>query len=138
LKADSIKLDTRNRLGTGSEAQIRFMGVPLIYLPWVSFPLGNERKSGFLFPGIGNTSSSGLQLSVPYYWNIAPNADFTFQPIEYSKRGPDLGGDLRFLTPASTASSTGTICPTTAPSAATAAACGSPTSPNCRTTCASV
>jgi LPS-assembly protein len=98
LKADRIMLDTRNRLGTGSDAQVRFMGVPLIYLPWVSFPLGNERKSGFLFPGIGNTSSSGLQLSVPYYWNIAPNADFTFQPIEYSKRGPDLGGDLRFLT----------------------------------------
>jgi len=98
LQADSIVLDTRNRLGTGSNAQIRFMGVPLMYLPWVSFPLGNERKSGFLFPGIGNTSSGGLQLSVPYYWNIAPNADFTFQPIEYSKRGPDLGGDLRFLT----------------------------------------
>jgi LPS-assembly protein len=98
LQADSIMLDTRNRLGTGSNAQIRFMGVPLMYLPWVSFPLGNERKSGFLFPGIGNTSSGGLQLSVPYYWNIAPNADFTFQPIEYSKRGPDLGGDLRFLT----------------------------------------
>ena len=98
LQADSIMLDTRNRLGTGSNAQIRFMGVPLLYLPWVSFPLGNERKSGFLFPGIGNTSSGGLQLSVPYYWNIAPNADFTFQPIEYSKRGPDLGGDLRLLT----------------------------------------
>jgi LPS-assembly protein len=99
LQANRIVLDTRNRLGTGSDAQVRFMGVPLIYLPWVSFPLGNERKSGFLFPGIGNTSSSGLQLSVPYYWNIAPNADFTFQPIEYSKRGPDLGGELRFLTP---------------------------------------
>jgi LPS-assembly protein len=99
LQAKRIVLDTRNRLGTGSDAQVRFMGMPLIYLPWVSFPLGNERKSGFLFPGIGNTSSSGLQLSVPYYWNIAPNADFTFQPIEYSKRGPDLGGELRFLTP---------------------------------------
>jgi LPS-assembly protein len=99
LRANRIVLDTPNRLGTGSDAQVRFMGVPLIYLPWVSFPLGNERKSGFLFPGIGNTSSSGLQLSVPYYWNIAPNADFTFQPIEYSKRGPDLGGELRFLTP---------------------------------------
>src|SRR6184192_2254796 len=47
LKADSIMLDTRNRLGAGTDAQIRFMGVPLIYLPWVSFPLGNERKSGF-------------------------------------------------------------------------------------------
>ncbi len=98
LKADSIVLDTRNRLGTGTGAQIRFMGVPLIYLPWVSFPLGSERKSGFLFPGIGNTSYGGLQLSVPYYWNIAPNADFTFQPVEYSRSGPDLGGDLRFLT----------------------------------------
>ena len=98
LKADSIVLDTRNRLGTGTDAQIRFMGVPLIYLPWVSFPLCSERKSGFLFPGIGNTSYGGLQLSVPYYWNIAPNADFTFQPVEYSRSGPDLGGDLRFLT----------------------------------------
>ncbi|HUE48758.1 MAG TPA: LPS-assembly protein LptD [Steroidobacteraceae bacterium] len=98
LKADSIVLDTRKRLGTGTDAQIRFMGVPLIYLPWVSFPLGSERKSGFLFPGIGNTSYGGLQLSVPYYWNIAPNADFTFQPVEYSRSGADLGGDLRFLT----------------------------------------
>jgi len=99
LKADSIVLDTRNRVGTGRGAQVDFMGVPLVYLPWVSFPLGTERKSGFLFPGIGNTSYAGLQLSVPYYWNIAPNADFTFQPIEYSRSGPDLGADLRFLTP---------------------------------------
>ena len=62
------------------------------------FPLSNERKSGFLFPSIGNTSTGGLQLSVPYYWNIAPNPDFTFEPTEYSSRGTDLGADLRFLT----------------------------------------
>ncbi len=98
LKADSITLDTRNKLGTGRDAQIDFMGVPIMYLPWLSFPLSSERKSGFLFPSIGNTSTSGVQLAVPYYWNIAPNADFTFQPIVYSKRGADLGGDLRFLT----------------------------------------
>jgi LPS-assembly protein len=98
LRADSITLDTRNQLGTGRDARVDFLGVPLLYLPWVSFPLSSERKSGFLFPSIGNTSTSGLQLAVPYYWNIAPNADFTFQPVEYSKRGPDLGGDLRFLT----------------------------------------
>ena len=97
IKAQSITLDTRKRLGSGRDAQVDFMGVPLLYLPWVSFPLGTERKSGFLFPGIGNTSSGGAQLSVPYYWNIAPNADFTFQPILYSKRGADLGGDLRYL-----------------------------------------
>jgi LPS-assembly protein len=98
IKASSIDLDTNNKIGTGHDAQIDFMGVPLMYLPWLSFPLSSDRKSGFLFPGIGNTSSSGVQVSVPYYWNIAPNADFTFEPIIYSKRGADLGGDFRFLT----------------------------------------
>jgi LPS-assembly protein len=98
LKADSITLDTRNQVGTGRDAHVDFLGVPLVYLPWVSFPLSSERKSGFLFPSLGSTSSSGFQLALPYYFNIAPNADFTFQPVEYTKRGPDLGGDLRFLT----------------------------------------
>src|SRR5258708_18871669 len=98
LKADRVTLDTRERLGTGRNARIDFKGVPLIYLPWVSFPLGSQRKSGFLFPGIVNTSYGGLQLSVPYYWNIAPNADFTFQPVEDSRSGPDLGGDPPFPT----------------------------------------
>jgi LPS-assembly protein len=98
LKAGSIVLDTRDQIGTGRNTQVDFMGVPLMYLPWVSFPLSSERKSGFLFPGIGNTSTNGVQLSVPYYWNIAPQADFTFQPILYSKAGADLGGDFRELT----------------------------------------
>jgi len=98
IKANSIVLDTQDKIGTGHDARVDFMGVPLMYLPWLSFPLSSERKSGFLFPGIGNTSINGLQLSVPYYWNIAPNADFTFQPIIYSKAGVDLGGDFRQMT----------------------------------------
>jgi LPS-assembly protein len=98
IKADTIDLDTHTKIGTGHDAQINFLGVPLMYLPWISFPLSDQRKSGFLFPGIGNTSTNGLQISVPYYWNIAPNYDFTFQPILYSKAGADLGGDVRFLT----------------------------------------
>ncbi len=99
LRAKDISLDTKNRVGTGHDAEIEFQGVPLIYLPWVSFPLGDERKSGFLFPTIGETSRSGALVAVPYYWNIAPNADFTFDPILYSKRGADVGGELRLLTP---------------------------------------
>lgn len=98
IKADSIVLDTRSKTGTGHDAQIDFQGVPIAYLPWLSFPLSDERKSGFLYPSIGNTSTNGLQISAPYYWNIAPNADFTFEPTVYSKAGIDLGGDFRFLT----------------------------------------
>jgi LPS-assembly protein len=98
IKADSIVLDTHQKIGTGRDARVDFMGVPLMYLPWLSFPLSSERKSGFLFPSIGTTSVNGVQLSVPYYWNIAPNADFTFQPILYTKAGIDVGGDLRQMT----------------------------------------
>jgi LPS-assembly protein len=98
LSAARITLDTRKRVGTGRDARIDFEGVPILYLPWVSFPLGNQRKSGFLFPTAGNTSRGGAQISVPYYFNIAPNVDFTFQPTEYGRRGPDVGGDLRYLT----------------------------------------
>jgi LPS-assembly protein len=98
IKANSIVLDTHDKIGTGRDARVDFMGVPLMYLPWLSFPLSSERKSGFLFPSIGTTSINGVQLSTPYYWNIAPNADFTFEPTLYSKAGADLGGDLRQMT----------------------------------------
>jgi LPS-assembly protein len=101
LNASTITLDTRAKEGTARDAKIDFKGVPILYLPWVSFPLGDERKSGFLYPTPGFTSRGGVVLAVPYYWNIAPNMDFTAQPIEYSRRGIDLGGDFRYLEPGS-------------------------------------
>lgn len=99
LRAKLITLDTRERIGIGRNTSVNFKGVPLLYLPWLSFPLGNERKSGFLFPSAGQTTRSGLQLAVPYYWNIAPQADLTFEPVYYSRRGIDLAGEFRYLTP---------------------------------------
>jgi len=98
LRAARITLDTRKRVGTGRDARIDFKGVPILYLPWVSFPLGDVRKSGFLFPTVGNTSRGGAEVSVPYYFNIQPNIDFTLDTTEYSRRGPDVGGDFRYLT----------------------------------------
>ena len=98
LHASSITLDTHARIGTGRGAMVDFKDVPIFYIPWLSFPLSNDRKSGFLFPTFGNSSTSGFELAVPYYWNIAPNIDFTFEPMEYQKRGLDLGGELRYMT----------------------------------------
>mgnify|MGYP002393186796 CR=1 FL=1 len=98
LRAARIDLDTENRNGTGRGTQIEFKGVPIFYAPWISFPLGSERKSGFLFPGAGYSSRSGAQLAVPYYWNIAPNYDFSFEPTWFARRGADLDGEFRYLT----------------------------------------
>jgi LPS-assembly protein len=99
LDAKEITLDTRAKVGEAHDAKIEFKGVPIMYLPWASFPLGDERKSGFLYPMIGNNSRAGVEISTPYYWDIAPNMDFTAQPIEYSRRNIDLGGDFRYLEP---------------------------------------
>jgi LPS-assembly protein len=100
LRANEIDLDTHARIGTAHSTKVDFEGVPVLYLPYLSFPLSSDRKSGFLFPTIGNSSTSGLQLSVPYYWNIAPNVDATIEPTEYQKRGVELGGEVRYLTSA--------------------------------------
>ncbi|HTW38328.1 MAG TPA: LPS assembly protein LptD [Steroidobacteraceae bacterium] len=98
LRAKDLSLDTNRQSGTGRDAVVDFQGVPILYLPWFSFPLSNERKSGFLFPSAGNSSVNGIELQVPYYWNLAPNADATFSPEIYSHRGVDLAGEARFLT----------------------------------------
>lgn len=98
LRAGSITLHTRSHIGYARNARIDLHGVPILYLPWLSFPLGNVRKTGFLFPTFGNTSRGGLQLSVPFYWNMAPNADLTLVPTEFQHRGIDIGGELRWLT----------------------------------------
>ena len=98
LRAGALTLNTSQEMGTGRGVSVDFEGVPVLYLPWLSFPLSDERKSGFLFPSFGNSSTSGFELEVPYYWNLAPNADLTFDPIYYSSRGVDVSGDTRWLT----------------------------------------
>ncbi|MBV6422794.1 MAG: LPS-assembly protein LptD [Steroidobacteraceae bacterium] len=101
LRADRIDLDSAHRNGVGRGTRVEFKGVPIFYAPWISFPLGTERKSGFLFPGAGYSTRSGAQLSVPYYWNIAPNRDLSFEPVIFARRGIDVAGNFRYLTRAS-------------------------------------
>jgi LPS-assembly protein len=98
IRADSLSIDTTTSTGTARDARVEFFGVPLLRLPVISFPVGNARKSGFLFPSIGTSTQSGVQLSVPWYWNIAPQQDFTFTPTWYTARGIDMEGEYRYLT----------------------------------------
>jgi LPS-assembly protein len=98
LEADEIEIDTRARTGTGHGTKVEFKGVPIVYLPWMTFPVGPQRKSGFLFPNVGASSRNGAVFELPYYWNIRPNLDFTAEPVYYSKRGVDLAGEMRYLT----------------------------------------
>lgn len=98
LTADSIYIEREAQQGTGRNVRLDFLGMPLIYAPYISFPAGDRRKSGFLFPTIGTSSSNGFELGIPYYFNLAPNYDATLQPTWFSKRGIELSGNFRYLT----------------------------------------
>ncbi len=97
LRAASIRIDNEEETGHASGALLSFMNVPILPVPELSFPLSEKRKSGMLPPTFGLDNLNGVELTVPYYWNIAPNRDATFYPALMSKRGVDLGGEFRYL-----------------------------------------
>jgi LPS-assembly protein len=97
IKAGSIALDYDAQVGVAKSGSLVFKGVPLLYWPSMSFPLGDQRKSGFLVPTVAASESTGFDLAVPYYWNIAPNYDLTLVPRLMSKRGMQLGAEARYL-----------------------------------------
>src|SRR5450759_2363409 len=99
LRISELGLDHTRSVGTGYNGTVVFKGVPILYMPYMTFPLNNDRKSGFLSPTFGSSSSSGLDLSLPYYWNIAPNMDATLTPTILTRRGLQLGSEFRYLEP---------------------------------------
>jgi LPS-assembly protein len=111
IRADSIDLDTARQSGVAHNMKFDFEGVPVLYLPYFSFPLGDERKSGFLFPSVNHSGSDGLELPVPYYFNLAPNYDLTLTPEELTTRGTELSADFRYLTAGSHGEIEGTFLP---------------------------
>lgn len=99
VKMGSLEIDRDQQVGVARHARVEFMDVPILYSPWMDFPLGRQRKSGFLAPVLGGTSKGGSELTLPYYWDIAPNLDMTFAPRVMSKRGLMLNNEFRYLEP---------------------------------------
>ena len=97
LKTSQLELDNARQVGEAKHATIYFKGVPILYAPWLDFSLSNERNSGFLTPSFGSTGNRGIDVSVPYYWNIAANYDATFTPRIMTKRGLQLQNQFRYL-----------------------------------------
>jgi LPS-assembly protein len=99
LQTSSIYLDFDANEGKADNAVIWFKGFPILAAPSLTFPLNDERKSGWLPPSFDYDSMSGFEMSAPYYWNIAPNKDMTLAPKMSVRRGWGLDGEYRYLTP---------------------------------------
>ncbi len=97
LKLSDLDINQQTHTGTGRNVRLEFQGIPIFYTPWISFPVGNERKSGFLFPSFGGSSRGGNSLAIPWYWNLAANYDDTLTPIYDTRRGFRLDNEFRYL-----------------------------------------
>lgn len=99
MKASNIRLDQGSGWGTARHARLEIKGVPVFYTPYITFPIDDRRKSGFLFPSFGSSGENGFELSAPYYLNLAPHYDATIAPRYIAERGTMAELELRHLSP---------------------------------------
>lgn len=92
-----LELDFTRQVGTARDAKVYLLGTPILYLPWLTFSLNNERKTGVLPPTFGRSDKGGNEFTVPYYFNLAPNRDLTLAGRYMDKRGAQLNGQFRYL-----------------------------------------
>lgn len=98
IEADSIVLSTENGWGETENTVLKILDVPVIYIPYFTFPIDERRKSGLLTPTIAPSNKYGLEIAAPFYWNIAPNYDATITPRFMSNKGLQLISEFRYLT----------------------------------------
>lgn len=99
LRVNELELNRVTQIGVARNATIIFKETPILYMPWLDFPLNNQRKSGLLPPAFGTSVSGGFEYTQPWYWNIAPNMDATITPKIFTKRGVQAGSEFRYLQP---------------------------------------
>ncbi len=97
IEAGQLDLDYESAEGRARDLRLRFLGTTLLAVPAASFPLDRQRKSGFLTPWYNQSTRRGLELNVPYYWNIAPEQDLTLTPGYMTRRGEMLRTQYRYL-----------------------------------------
>ena len=78
------------------DAYLQFFGQPVFYMPYFQHADPTvKRKSGFLAPGYGASEDLGTMVEVPYYFALAPNYDFLFNPLYLSRQGVMWQGTWR-------------------------------------------
>lgn len=99
VNADELHIDMEREVATARNFSLTFLGATTPEFPYFAFPLNNARKSGFLPPSLTLSGKNGPDITLPYYWNIAPNYDATITPRYIAKRGVQLLTEFRYLQP---------------------------------------
>lgn len=97
IHGKSIEVHNDERYGVAKHMRLNIKDVPVFYFPYVRFPVGPDRLSGFLFPSLSLNSDGIDDIRVPFYWNIAPNMDMIITPRYMEERGYLLYNEFRHM-----------------------------------------
>jgi LPS-assembly protein len=97
LRSSKVTLYKDEGIGVARHARLNIKDVPVMYTPYISFPIDNRRKTGFLVPSFGSSDNSGFELRTPYYFNLAPNYDATLTPRHLQERGTQVNTEFRHI-----------------------------------------
>ncbi len=99
LHAGSLSLDHENGVGVARHARVEIGGAPILYTPYLRFPIDDQPRTGLLPPSFGHSERGGGYYTQPLYIRLAPNYDLTLEPTYYARRGIKLAGEGRYLRP---------------------------------------
>ncbi len=111
LNVREIVFNRTTEVATVKGASLEMFGLPMAYLPYMSFTTNHERKTGLLFPTFSGSGNNGFEVALPFYWNMAPNYDMTITPHLMTKRGLQIQDEFRYLFPGATGILRGEILP---------------------------
>ena len=97
LHANNIEINPDSGDAQAWGAKLEVSNVPVLYLPWIRFPVDSRRKTGLLFPDIGSDTRGGIDITAPVYFNLAPNYDLLYRPRYIQERGFLHQGKFRWL-----------------------------------------
>jgi len=98
IVASDIELDQAEGFGSARHVRLEVLDAPVFYWPYITFPIDDRRKSGFLYPQFGSSSAgSGAFFALPYYLNLAPHYDATLTPQYIHGRGLFTEAEGRYL-----------------------------------------
>jgi lipopolysaccharide assembly outer membrane protein LptD (OstA) len=86
LTADEADLEFEG-YARARNATMEVLGIPVLWSPYVVFPLKRERQTGFLFPDVGVSERNGFETSLPFFWAVRENVNLTLTPELLTKRG---------------------------------------------------
>jgi lipopolysaccharide export system protein LptA len=96
IRAESATLNL-DGYAIARNTTVNILGVPVLWLPWMAYPLRTDRETGFLFPEFSFFSRDGVRFATPFFWAAAPNLNVTLTPRWLEKRGFKGEAELEYL-----------------------------------------